>query len=52
LYSSRRTHWDYIGNDESKLWRNRLEQLGCAGKDADVVLRGIAITALDCVSAP
>ena len=48
LYSSRRTHWDYVGTDESKLWRTRLEQRGCAARGADIVLRGIAITALDC----
>ena len=49
LYSSRHTHWAYIGNDESKLWRTRLEHLGCAGKSADVRLQNISITALDCV---
>jgi hypothetical protein len=51
LYSSRHTHWVYIGNDESRLWRTRLEQLGCTGKGADVRLQNIAITALDCVRA-
>jgi hypothetical protein len=48
FYSTRSSHWDYVGRDESRIWRNYLTSHGCA-ETSTANLPNIAITQMDCL---
>ena len=47
FYSTRASHWQYVGRDESELWRAYLSSHGCA-QGSITNLPNLAITQMDC----
>jgi hypothetical protein len=50
VYSTRDTHWNYVGLDEGKVWRNRAWDKGCP-PGPYLALANLAISPMDCVRA-
>jgi hypothetical protein len=50
VYSTRDTHWNYVGLDEGKLWRNHVWDRGCP-PGPYLALANLAISPMDCVRA-
>ena len=50
VYSTRDTHWNYVGLDEGKLWRNHAWDKGCP-PGPYLALANLAISPMDCVRA-
>jgi hypothetical protein len=48
LYTIRPTHWDWVGFDESKLWRSYLAEHGCLVSRPDRRFENLAISTADC----
>ncbi len=51
LYTIRPTHWDWVGYDESKLWRSHLADRGCIVSAPFREFENLAISWADCVRA-
>jgi hypothetical protein len=49
LYTIRPTHWDWVGFDESKLWRSYLAEHGCLVSPPNRKFENLAITTAECV---
>jgi hypothetical protein len=49
-YSTRDTHWNYVGLDEGKLWRNHAWDKGCP-PGPYLALANLAISPMDCMKA-
>lgn len=47
FYSTRPSHWQYVGRDESRIWRMYLTSHGCA-ESSTTNLPNLAITQMDC----
>ncbi len=50
VYSTRDTHWNYVGLDEGKLWRNHVWDKGCP-PGPYLAFANLAISPMDCVKA-
>jgi hypothetical protein len=50
IYSTRDTHWNYVGLDEGKLWRNHAWDKGCP-PGPYLALANLAISPMDCIQA-
>jgi hypothetical protein len=50
VYSTRDTHWNYIGLDEGKLWRNHVWDKGCP-PGPYLAFPNLAISPMNCVQA-
>jgi hypothetical protein len=48
LYTIRPTHWDWIGADESKLWRSYLADHGCRVSRPNRRFENLAISTAEC----
>jgi hypothetical protein len=48
LYTIRPTHWDWVGLDESNVWRDRLTDRGCAMPKPYLQFENLAITLAIC----
>ncbi|HEX5431242.1 MAG TPA: glycosyltransferase family 39 protein [Bryobacteraceae bacterium] len=48
LYTIRPTHWDYVGLDESKIWRHHLADRGCYIWPPNRQFENMAITLAEC----
>ncbi|HTA44771.1 MAG TPA: glycosyltransferase family 39 protein [Bryobacteraceae bacterium] len=47
FYSTRASHWEYVGRDESQLWLTYLQSHGCA-QGSITNVPNLAIAAMDC----
>jgi hypothetical protein len=50
LYTIRPTHWDWVGLDESRVWRSYLASRGCLVSRPNRRFENLAITVADCVA--
>jgi hypothetical protein len=50
VYSTRDTHWNYVGLDEGKLWRSHAWDKGCP-PGSYLALANLAISPMDCIKA-
>lgn len=48
LYTIRPTHWDYVGLDESRIWRHHLADRGCIIGPPNRQFENMAITLAEC----
>ena len=48
LYTIRPTHWDWVGLDESRVWRSYLAAHGCQVSRPNRQYENVAITVAEC----